>query len=192
MTRPAAARKAPAVPDEADLHEAALRYLTRYAASVAGVVRVLDRRVARWARLAGGEAEQVAAGRRAARVVAARLAAAGVLDDGAFATARAKTLARAGKSRRAISAHLAARGVDHAAVRAVLPGGEAQDFVAAVATMRRRRIGPFRATEEVEQDRFRRELGMLARAGFAERLARAALALPREEAEAMLARRAAD
>ncbi|MGI4953795.1 MAG: hypothetical protein ACRYGM_18485, partial [Janthinobacterium lividum] len=43
------------VPDRASLHEAALRHLTRFAATEAGLVRVLDRRVQRWLRLAEAE-----------------------------------------------------------------------------------------------------------------------------------------
>ena len=39
-------------PDEARLHEAALTHIARYATTRAGLLRVLDRRIDRWARAA--------------------------------------------------------------------------------------------------------------------------------------------
>ena len=67
-------------PDAAALHEAALDYLARYAATEAGLRRVLERRVDRWARLARSEAcdadavaRQVNEARRVIRDVVIRL-----------------------------------------------------------------------------------------------------------------------
>ncbi len=191
MARQQGAARPPPEPDAADLHEAALRHLARYAASVAGVVRMLDRRVSRWARATAAEAERVAQARQQARQVVARLAETGVLDDATYAAGRSRSLARAGKSTRAISAHLAARGVDREVARAALPSDREHDLAAAVVTMRRRRIGPFRAVAVADAEPARRELAALARAGFSEGLARRALALSREEADALTERRRA-
>jgi regulatory protein len=198
-TRRGDGRRAPACgppPDEARLHEAALRHLARFAATEAGLRRVLERRVERWARRAEGEgalapeeiAECVRLGRAAAAAVARRLAAAGAVDDAAFAAARARRLHRAGRSRRAIAAHLAARGVDHATARAALPEGEAVELAAALALCRRRRIGPFAAPagEEADEEARRRALGALARAGFAREVAETALRMAPAEAEERL------
>ena len=44
-----AERKPPARPTESLLHNAALTHLARYGATQAGLLRVLDRRIARWA-----------------------------------------------------------------------------------------------------------------------------------------------
>ncbi|MDE2575859.1 MAG: hypothetical protein KGL55_11180, partial [Rhodospirillales bacterium] len=76
-------------PTPTALHEAALAHLARYAATAAGLVRVLDRRVERWARAGAADAEAVAAARRAVREEVARLVAAGLVDDAAFAAGRA-------------------------------------------------------------------------------------------------------
>ena len=56
-------------PDERDLHDAALDYLARYAATEVGLRRVLERRIDRWARRAAAlhETDAVAAQAAAAR-----------------------------------------------------------------------------------------------------------------------------
>ena len=89
-------------PDAASLHEAALAYLARYAATEALLRRVLDRRVDRWARAMSGQtdaehlAEQVAAAKQAARAVVARLAAVGAVNDVTYAEGRARNLSGRG------------------------------------------------------------------------------------------------
>ena len=117
-------------PGEAALYEAAMAHVARYATTRAGLARVLDRRVDRWARAAREAPEPpepediaaaVAAARVAVRAVVARLAGLGAVDDAAFAAARAHSLTRAGRSRLAVAAHLAARGVDKQTARAALP-----------------------------------------------------------------------
>ncbi len=184
-------------PDERTLHEAALRHLARYAATASGLTRVLDRRIARWAAAEAGaeraETEAAAAeARRAARQVVARLVAAGAVDDAGFAAARVRRLARGGRSHRAVAAHLAARGVDAETARAALAEGAADELGAALVQARRRRIGPFRAAAAGPPDAeaHRRELAMLARAGFPREVAEQALAMPAEEAAAAVARAA--
>ncbi|HEX5327018.1 MAG TPA: hypothetical protein VFW75_10160, partial [Acetobacteraceae bacterium] len=83
-------------PDEASLHEAALAYLARYAATEAGLRRVLERRIERWARSRDRDEidADLAAARGAVRTVVARLASVGAVDDAAFAVAKAHSLAR--------------------------------------------------------------------------------------------------
>lgn len=161
-------------PDAARLRDAALAHLARYATTRAGLVRVLDRRVARWARAAGAEPEQVRDAKAVVRGVVARLAEAGAVDDAAFAEARVRSLARAGRSRRAIAAHLAQRGVPAETAQGVLPDDAETELAAALAWAMRRRIGPFRRAAVDEAGRLR-ELGVLARAGFSQGVARAAL-----------------
>ncbi len=173
------------VPDRVALHDAAVAYLARYAATEAGLRRVLERRIERWARTAHGSDDAVAAAKRTAGEIVARLAEAGAVSDSAFAESRARSLARAGRSRRAIAAALAAKGVDGETARRALPSDEAE-LVSALALARRRRIGPFRAGEAPDAAGRQRELGMLARAGFPERVARCVLAMPTEEATALV------
>jgi regulatory protein len=171
-------------PDAHSLHDAALRYLARYAATQASLLRVLTRRVDRWAHAAAADADVVAAAKDAARAVVSRLAAAGAVNDAAFAASRARSLARAGRSRRAISAHLASRGVPGALTAASLPDDPAAELAAALAYVRRRRMGAFRNPPDPEQHL--RDLGRLARAGFDQGVSQRALALDADAAEMLI------
>ena len=153
---------------------------------------MLERRVDRWARMTAGTvdrdalAAQVEQGKRVAREVAARLAAAGAVNDAIFAESRARSLARSGRSRQAVTAHLIAKGVDAAAARAALSADEENELAAALVLARRKRIGPFRLGEPPDQAARQRELAVLARAGFPQPLARKALAMQADEAEARI------
>lgn len=163
-----------------------MQHLARFAATEAGLVRVLDRRIGRWLRASGEPPAAAAAAYAAAREVARSLAGAGVLDDAAFAEARTRRLLRAGRSRRAVSAHLAGKGVDPRLAASVLPGPE-DELLAALAYARRRRLGPFRLGP-AEPETGRRELGALARAGFPRDVAERALRLDTSAAEVLVAR----
>ncbi len=171
------------------LREVAIAHLARFAATEAGLRRVLIRRVERWARAAEAEgqpdiAAEVAAGRAAAAEVARALAAARAVDDAAFAASRARRLLRGGRSPRAALAHLRGKGVDAATAAAAIPEDDATELAAALAFCRRRRFGPFAAARDAEADR--RALAALARAGFAQPVAWRALRLAPEEAEDLL------
>ncbi len=194
-SRPRARRPAGPVPpgrapDAASLREAALAHLARFAATEAVLVRALDRAIGRWSRRAaafGIEPEliaaQVAAARPAARAVARTLVASGVLDDAAFAEARTRSLSRGGRSRRAIEAHLAQRGVAPSLVENALEQAGGSDLNAALLQARRRRIGPFGAPGALDDPAARaRALGALARAGFDRDTAERALGFDPEEA----------
>jgi regulatory protein len=170
-------------PDEAKLYEAALNHLARYAATEAGLARVLARKIDRWARLQG-EDQTAAAAVKAAKSsippVLARLKAANVLNDDAFAESRARRLTREGKSRRAALAHLAAKGVAAEAAKIAVADDPARELAAACAFLRRRRAGPFGEAPELKI------LGAMARAGFSQSTARAALRMEKEEAETLI------
>jgi regulatory protein len=183
MSRPP--RKIPKAPTAAYLQEAALAHLARYAATRAGLLRVLDRKIARWATAAEAGTEAAQQARADARAVVAKLTETGAVSDTAFAEARTRSLQRAGKSARAIGAHLSAKGVP-AAIKAerAAPNPD-QELAAACIHARKRRLGPFRTAEESPELR-RRELAAMARAGFSQPVARQALRLAREEADALV------
>lgn len=181
------------LPTEALLREAALNHLARFAATEVGLRRVLERRVDRWARRseAAGEppetvAPRAAEAKRHAAAVARKLVEGGAVDDAAFAAARVRRLSRGGRSRRAIAAHLAAKGVARDAAAAALPEEESAELDAALAQCRRRRTGPF-AREPLSPEARLKALAALARAGFPRGVAEAALDTDPEEAEARLA-----
>jgi regulatory protein len=184
--KPRKERRPPAEPTDQVLHDAAVNHLARYGATQAGVVRVLDRRIARWAQATGDTDGRATAAKAAARAIVAKLAASGAVDDTAFAASRARSLQRAGKSGRAIGAHLAAKGVPSALAHEAVPDDEAHEVAAAAIHARKRRIGPFRTAAADSPEIRRRELGNMARAGFSHGIARAALALSRDEAEALI------
>ena len=83
----------------ASLDNAALHYLERFASSAANLRRVLMRRVRRSAEQHGTAPEEGAA-------LIARLIRSGVLDDRAYAAAKAASLQRRGTSRRGVAGRL--------------------------------------------------------------------------------------
>ncbi|MBB2158723.1 regulatory protein RecX [Gluconacetobacter sacchari] len=193
-------RVAGPVPDRASLRAAALAHLARFGTTRAGLAQVLERSVQRWARRAaeaGAPADDVAArvgplGRAIAQVVD-EMVALGAVDDAAFAGSRARSLTRTGRSRRAVQAHLAARGVEAELVGSVLDEtlgargqeGAEMELGAALVFARRRRAGPF-APPGADDDgavRRRKVLEAMARAGFGRATAEAALDMDPAEAE---------
>jgi regulatory protein len=113
--------------------------------------------------------------------------AAGAVSDAAFAEARTRSLARAGRSRRAIAAHLAQRGVPQAVANAALPEEAEAELAAALIHARKRRAGPFGDTQTTPEA-MRRTLSSFARAGFSQDVTQAALRLSREAAQTLIDR----
>lgn len=198
-----------AAPGNAELREAALTHLARFAASETGLVRVLDRRILRWARQAaeaGVDPDQIRQGqeqaRREVRTVVADMVRIGVVDDAVFAESRARALARGGRSRRAIGAHLAHRGIDPERIAEAVRGAQSEtlddaaqaELAAALLQARKRRIGPFSPPPgdddpgDGDLPRRQRALAALARAGFSHDVASSALDTDLEAAEALIAR----
>jgi len=116
----------------------------------------------------------------------ARLTAVGAVNDATYAESRARSLVRAGRSRRAISAYLIAKGVDPATAATAIPAPEESELAAALVLARKRRIGPFRQGQTPDEAGRQRELGVLARAGFSRSVAQEALAADPVQAEALV------
>ena len=131
------------------------------------------RRVQRAVRLNGADASQGAA---LVQRVLARLQENGLLDDGVYAEARARSLHGQGASRRGIQARLRRDGI---AAELVAPALEAlardvgdPELAAGIALARRRRLGPFRPASDRPERRMQ-DLASLGRAGFSFHTARA-------------------
>jgi len=173
-------------PDETSLYSTALNHLARYAATEAGLARVLARKIDRWSRqqITDTDPETIAVAARRAKSsipnIITRLKSAGALNDEAFAASRAKRLTREGKSRRGALAHLAAKGIPPTTAASTLPDDPDRELAAACAYLRRRRAGPFGNTPDLKI------LGAMARAGFTQTTARQALRLDKEEAESRI------
>ena len=128
----------------------ALRRLDRCAAPRAVLARTLERR---------GVDPHVA------KEVLDRLEAAGVVNDGAYAAALARTrFAEKGAARRAIAEELRLKGVGEGPIRAALTQVDDEDEAAAALALARRKLA---ATRGLDPDvRRRRALALLGRKGY--------------------------
>ena len=169
------------------LENAALWYLARFQATARSLERILMRRVVRSARHHGTDAEE---GRIFVGELITRYRGAGLLDDAAYARARARTLHDRGLSARAIRARLMEKGVGGPDIEAALAELAAAfaddgdfDLDAARRYARRRRFGPGRRAHEREGRR-EKDLAALARAGFSYSVAKAVIDDDREATKA--------
>lgn len=158
------------------LQNAATFYLERYPATADGLRRVLARRVRRAEMAEAPVMDNVG---QAIDAIVARFVASGAIDDAAFAQTKARALHRRGNSTRMTRQKLSLAGVDRDTLdKAMISLDEelatdpaSRERQAAIALARRRRLGPFRASEQRKQYRLR-DLAALARAGFAGTVAR--------------------
>ena len=149
------------------LENAALHYLERHASSVAGLRRVLDRRVERAAREERCDRDEAAAW---VEDIVARFARSGLVDDRLFAEGKIASRRRRGDSARRIRMTLREKGVDPDLIDQALSEEDGDDsraaeLAAAWRLARRRRLGPYRPGADREASR-NRDLAALARAGF--------------------------
>ncbi len=188
----------PPIPDAASLRDAALAHLARFATTEQGLRQVLGRRLRRWgarASHAGLPDEDIestiAALRPAIDGIVASMTDLGAVDDAGYARNRALSLTRTGRSRRAVEAHLANKGVDQDTTREALNDslGERSDssaqeaeLAAALVLARKRRLGPFQRPDREEEDPLK-TLGVFARNGFSRDVAQRVLDMDPDEAE---------
>jgi regulatory protein len=165
------------IPTPQSLANVALYYLGRYAASEASLQRVLENRLRRVALenpSFAADHEKQSALRSAIETIIEGHKKTGAVNDAAFAETRINSLRRQGRSRRAIQQKLCAKGIRGEVLSAAFvqheDGDEPQEveLKAATALARRRKFGPFRKTvdDAVDQDRQRKEIAAMARAGF--------------------------
>ncbi len=151
---------------------AAQFYLARYAASEAGLTAVLKRKATK---RAGAPPDEAARALIAETV--ARLRAAGLIDDRAFATARTRTLQRKGLSAGSARQQLAAKGVDRDVADAAIAEAGFDETAQVLAAARRLRIQAFC---EPGADLSARDTARLARRGFGPGAIREALKAARD------------
>lgn len=193
----------PQAPTAQLLQEAALSHLARFATTRQGLRQVLHRRLKRWAlraERAGGEGEEITAQVRVLEgeieKILDSMSEIKAIDDENFARSRTRNLLRAGRSRRAVKAHLLTKGVESDLVEETVgetlehlsqESGEEAEFVAALILARKRGVGPFQRAdrEPKEPDRV---MAVFARNGFSRDMAQKVLAADREEAEEMIYR----
>ena len=176
-------RKKPApIPDAAGLRAAALHYLARYAASSGNLRRVLRARIDRAARQhpeLHGDAERLNALRQEADNIVAMCLREQYLDDDAYAAMKARRGRIQGKSSAALAARLQSQGLTRTQISGALAAADGDDaqaeYKAALLLARRKRLGRFRAQPADAAVQRRRDLAVLARAGFSRAVAHRAL-----------------
>lgn len=133
-------RRAPRPLNPARLDELALAYVARFATSQGKLAAYLARKL----RERGWEGEEEAGGGGDAAIasVVARMAAAGYLDDAAYARMRGASLLRRGLGARRIGQDLAQAGIAEPLRTDALPDAGAARR-AALACAQKRRLGPF-------------------------------------------------
>ncbi|MEM1418272.1 MAG: regulatory protein RecX [Myxococcota bacterium] len=186
--RPRGRRRAAKKLTQPRLERAALHYVERFAPSRAQLVRFLERRVSR-ARRERDDTPPAAETDAWVAAIVAFCERHRYVDDARYARSKARTMRARGDSARKIRARLATKGVRGEVVDAGLAESGLDDRGAAARLARRRRLGPFRReplpSEPLARAKGRRkELGVLARAGFGHGTARAVLEASRDDAEA--------
>jgi regulatory protein len=191
--RPKKRKDDASAPSRATLHEAGLAYVARNAATAVTLRRALERKVTAWARRVSRTqdpevvAKDVEVCHEAIDGIVARFREVGLVNDAAFAESRVRGLTRSGRSRRAIAAHLAAKGIDQDIVREALPRNADMELAAALTFARKRRVGPYAREATEDLDDRRRAIAAMARAGFDFRTCERALRMDREEADRRIA-----
>ena len=177
-------------PAETRLMNKAVDYLGRVASSSHRLATVLDRFAKR--KLGDYDPKDVA---NAIASTIARCRELGYVDDTAFAAGQARNHRRLGRSSRSIRQKLAQHHIDPDLIATAIDEADETlddgDLLAAFVFARRRRIGPFdpRMIEDQSQMRAtrRRQLGALARAGFAMDICQRVIKCPsRADAEATI------
>ena len=155
--------------DQARLEELALSYIGRFATTRSKLRLYLNRKL-RERGWEGGQSPDVEG-------LAERYARAGLIDDSAFALAKAQSFARRGYGHRRLSANLAAAGVEEDDRVEANAHAEREAAAAALRFAERKRIGPF--ATEWNEDRKAREKAVAAmvRAGHSLNLALAIVKL---------------
>jgi len=149
------ARRNPRPLDPARMEELALAYVARFATTRAKLEAYLRRKLREcgWA----GEGEP------GVEAMAARMVAAGYVDDAAYARAKSGSLLRRGYGARRVAQALHAAGVEET-VRDSVRAGEAAQRRAALALARKRGFGPF-GGERPDPARREKQVAAMLRAG---------------------------
>lgn len=178
------------------LANAALFYLSRYAASEGSLRRVLENKIRRAAMQDAAFAadhEAQAALKQAIEQIIETHKGTGVLNDKAYAEMKVHSLRRSGRSARVITQKLSQKGVKAEIIGTALIPDDGSDAAeaelrAAHAFAKKRGLGPYRKAKTMPLDRQAeikrdtKEITTLARAGFSFDVAKRVLAVDLDEA----------
>lgn len=188
----------PRIPSENSLREGALAHLARFASTKKNLRLVLERRVKRWALRAekagmlGEEVQSIEASLMPLiDKIITSMEGLGAVDDVAFTRSRVRRLQRSGQSRRAMMAHLQAKGVEGEIAQKMIgenfenfdeEHGIDAELGAAVMLARKRALGPFQRPDREAKEKIK-ILALFARNGFTQEIAEQVLGMDRAEAE---------
>lgn len=161
-------RRAPPPLDSEKLRELALRYVGKYATTRAKLRAYLSRKI----RERGWDGREAPDLER----LADRFGELGLIDDGAYALAKARSLGARGYGKRRLTDQLRHAGVDEADQAEAAAHADEGAVEAALMLARRRRIGPF-ATQVPDPKQREKWIGTMVRAGHGFTLARMICAL---------------
>ena len=158
-------------------------HMERFSCTAAHLRSVLARRADRALKAHGGDRAEAL---RWIEEAVQSLVRAGVLDDARFALTLAQSLRRKGRAPARIRIALLAKGVprediDRAITESAGPGDEDDAYAAALAYIRRRRLGPFRPKDRAKPDarearqQAQKDLAAVVRRGFSIDVARKVL-----------------
>ncbi len=179
-------------PTAESLAKAALHYLERYACSETALRKVLENRIRRAELTSPAFAADEAAHdslRQAIAQIVDKYKKLGILNDKAFTEAKVNSLRREGRSYRMILQKLGAKGIPSATVHEAIDrhaegkSSEDAELAAALTLAKRRKLGPFRKAP-ADAERKRKDLAILARAGYSLAIACKALSTSYENDDA--------
>ncbi len=141
-----------------------LYYLKRFESSVANLRSVLRRRVNDYAFHTPEFVKQE--GYDWIEEVLSDFQRVGYLNDARYSELKIKDYMAAGKSPRYIHGKLREKGIDENLIDKLIAEQDFDPFESALKLARKRRIGPFSASEEIRKERRSKDLAILVRAGF--------------------------
>lgn len=171
-------RKTPKKITETYLHNSGLYYLERFSTSAENFRRVMMRKVEKSCR-AHPEQKRDECGELVNDLIK-KFVKSGLLDDAVYAHSVVNSQRRSGKSVRAIQGYLRSKGLSAEIIEESLiefnddrdKNAAEVEFESAMIFARKKRLGPFRKSENFE---IQKELGRLARAGYSYDTARRVL-----------------
>ena len=163
------------------LENSSLYYLSRFATSAENLKRVMMKKVLRSAMHHGASSEE---GKILVEDLIARYLHSGLLDDKAYAKARANSLHDRGNSSRNIQAKLKQKGLKNddieTALTSLREAYENPERAAAIRFAKRRRLGPFQKNQ-LDDNLRKKQFAIMARAGFSYEIAKFIIFTKNEE-----------
>lgn len=169
------------------LRQIAEDYVSRFGGPSSNLRRVLKRHIDKAARAHAEERDVTQGWQAEVDAIVAEFVRAGALDDARYAQNAAQTLAQRGVAPRVVAFRLQQKGIQQDDIRSALADlGEPRDveWQAALHLARRRRLGPYRPSED-RKERRQKDAAVLARAGFSPSIAFKVVDLDPDELDAL-------